>query len=38
VEDVRIEHVLLALDRAERELVFESEGMAAPAEPQVAQA
>ena len=38
VEDVRIEHVLLALDRAERELVLESEGMAAPAEQRVAQA
>ena len=38
VEDVRIEHVLLALDRAERELALESEGMAATAEPWVAQA
>ena len=38
VEDVRIEHVLLALDRAERELVLKSEGMAAPADPRVAQA
>jgi hypothetical protein len=38
VEDVGIEHVLLALDRAERELVLEGEAMAAPAELRVAQA
>ena len=38
VEDVRIEHVLLALDRAERELVLEGEAMAARAEPRATQA